>query len=136
MGANEVVVTDAAGTWAQAAGTSLRLELILDTVAMSHDLNPHLGCLDRDGAMVLVGLPPTPHAAVLANRLTGKRRSLAGSGIGGMAETREMPDFCARHRLTCDIEMIRIQQINEAYARMLKRDVKYRFVIDMASLRG
>ncbi len=131
MGADEVVVTSGAGRWR--AGEPLHL--ILDTVAMSHDLNPYLAALDRDGAHVLVGLPPTPHPPVLANRLTSKRRSLAGSGIGGMRETQEMLDFCGEHGIVCDIETIRIQQINEAYERMLKSDVKYRFVIDMASLR-
>ncbi len=131
MGADEVVVTSGAGRWRAGAP----LHLIIDTVAMSHDLNPYLAALDRDGAHVLVGLPPTPHPPVLANRLTSKRRSLAGSGIGGMRETQEMLDFCGEHGIVCDIETIRIQQINEAYERMLKSDVKYRFVIDMASLR-
>ena len=86
--------------------------------------------------MVLVGLPPTPHPAVIANRLTGRRRSLAGSSIGGVPETQEMLEFCAEHGIACDIEMIRIQQLDEAYERMLRSDVKYRFVIDMASLKA
>jgi uncharacterized zinc-type alcohol dehydrogenase-like protein len=131
MGADDVVVTTDAR-----AQNSAPLDLIIDTVALSHDLNRYLGALDRDGAMVLVGLPPTPHPAVIAGRLTSRRRSLAGSGIGGMAETQEMLDFCGTHGIVCDIEMIRIQQINEAYERMLRSDVKYRFVIDLASLRS
>jgi uncharacterized zinc-type alcohol dehydrogenase-like protein len=133
LGAHQVVLSRDTAAMSQSANS---LDFILDTVAASHDLNPYLGSLDRDGAMVLVGLPPTPHSPVQANRLTSKRRALAGSGIGGMAETREMLDFCAAHSITCDIEMIRIQEINEAYERILRSDVKYRFVIDMASLRG
>jgi uncharacterized zinc-type alcohol dehydrogenase-like protein len=134
MGASDVVVTDPEGKWASGAHGRAPLDLIIDTVAMSHDLNPFLGSLGRDGAHVLVGLPPTPHPAVLANRLTSRRRSLAGSGIGGMLETQEMLDFCGQHGIVCDIEMIRMEQINEAYERMLRSDVRYRFVIDMASL--
>ena len=132
LGAEEVVVTrDPA--WA--GKVAAPIDLIIDTVALSHDLNPYLGTLARDGVHVLVGLPPTPHPPVLANRLTSKRRSLAGSGIGGMRETQEMLDFCGNHGIVCDIELIRIQQINEAYERMLRSDVKYRFVVDMASLK-
>jgi uncharacterized zinc-type alcohol dehydrogenase-like protein len=131
MGADEVIVTRDP-EWTR--GSRMPIDLIVDTVALSHDLNPYLGTLDRDGALVLVGLPPTPHPAVIANRLTSKRRSLSGSGIGGMRETQEMLDFCGQHGIVCDIEMIRMQQINEAYERMLRSDVKYRFVIDMASL--
>jgi uncharacterized zinc-type alcohol dehydrogenase-like protein len=134
MGANGVIVTDADGRWIRAAAGA-RIDVIVDTVAQSHDLNPYLGALRRDGALVLVGLPPTPHAPVLANRLTNQRRSLAGSSIGGMRETEEMLGFCAEHSIVCDIEMIAMQQINEAYERMLRSDVKYRFVIDMASLK-
>ena len=134
MGADDIVVTSGDGAWARAAAAAASIDVIIDTVALSHDLNPYLGALARDGAMVLVGLPPTPHPPVLANRLTGRRRSLAGSGIGGMRETQEMLDFCASHGLACDIEMIAISQINDAYARMLRSDVKYRFVIDLASL--
>lgn len=135
LGADEVVVTGTGTNWARGASSTAGIDLIVDTVALSHDLNPYLGCLARDGTMVLVGLPPTPHPAVLANRLTSRRRSLAGSGIGGMQETREMLDFCAAHRIACDIEMIAMSQINEAYERMLRSDVKYRFVIDMATLK-
>jgi uncharacterized zinc-type alcohol dehydrogenase-like protein len=133
MGADDVVVTSAPG-WDRAARRAA-IDLIIDTVALSHDLNPYLAALGRDGVMTLVGLPPTPHPPVVANRLTSQRRSLAGSGIGGMRETQEMLEFCALHGIVCDIEPIAIQQINEAYERMLRGDVKYRFVIDLASLR-
>ena len=132
MGADDVVVTSGSGKWRQSGDP---VDLIIDTVALSHDLNPYLGTLGRDGVHVLVGLPPTPHPPVMANRLTSKRRSLAGSGIGGMRETQEMLDFCGKHAIVCDVEMIQIQQINEAYERMLRSDVKYRFAIDMASLK-
>jgi uncharacterized zinc-type alcohol dehydrogenase-like protein len=136
MGADEVVVTGSGTDWARTVSSKPGIDLIIDTAPLSHDLNPYLGCLARDGAMVLVGLPPTPHPAVMANRLTSRRRSLAGSGIGGMRETQEMLDFCAAHRIVCDIEMIAMSQINEAYERMLRSDVKYRFVIDMATLKA
>ncbi len=132
MGADDVIVTDAAGTWTRAAAAA-RIDVIVDTVALSHDLNPYLGALRRDGTLVLVGLPSAPHAPVLANRLTSQRRSLAGSGIGGMRETEEMLAFCAEHGIACDIEMIQMPEINQAYERMLRSDVKYRFVIDLAS---
>ena len=135
MGADDVVVTSEAGWDSVRARHAAPLHLIIDTVALSHDLNPYLATLGRDGVMTLVGLPPTPHPPVHANRLTSKRRSLAGSGIGGMRETQEMLDFCAEHGIVCDIELIKIQKINQAYGRMLRSDVKYRFVIDMESLR-
>ena len=131
LGADEVLVTRGAWAWDAAP-----LDMILDTVAASHDLNPYLKCLGRDGVMVVVGGPPTPHPPINASLLVGRRRMLAGSLIGGIEETQEMLDFCAEHGITCDIELIEMQQINEAYERMLKSDVKYRFVIDMASLRG
>jgi uncharacterized zinc-type alcohol dehydrogenase-like protein len=134
MGADEVVVTGAGTDWARKVAAGPGIDLIVDTVALSHDLNPYLTSLARDGSMVLVGLPPTPHPAVIANRLTGRRRSLAGSGIGGIRETQEMLDFCAEHDIACDIEMIRIQQIDEAYERMLRSEVRYRFVIDVTTL--
>jgi len=136
MGADDVVVTSEPGWERARRRPAAPLDLIIDTVALSHDLNPYLSTLGRDGALVLVGLPPTPHPAVIANRLTSQRRSLAGSGIGGMRETQEMLDFCAVHGIVCDIELIRIQQINEAYERMLRSDVKYRFVIDIKSLQA
>jgi uncharacterized zinc-type alcohol dehydrogenase-like protein len=92
--------------------------------------------LKRDGALVLVGAPATPHPSPNIAALIFGRRSIAGTLIGGLKETQEMLDFCAKHKIVCDIEKIPMQKINEAYARMLKSDVKYRFVIDMASLRA
>jgi len=109
-------------------------DFILDTVSAQHDINAYLMLLKRDGAMVLVGAPPTP-LPVASFALIMARRSLAGSGIGGIPETQEMLDFCGEHRVTADIELIPIQKINEAYERLLRSDVKYRFVIDMASLK-
>ena len=108
-------------------------DFILDTVSAEHDLNAYLNLLKRDGAMVLVGAPEKP-APVAAFNLIMARRSLSGSGIGGIRETQEMLDFCSKHGITADIELIPIQKINEAYERLLRSDVKYRFVIDMASL--
>jgi uncharacterized zinc-type alcohol dehydrogenase-like protein len=106
---------------------------ILDTVSAQHDLNPYLSLLKRDGTLTLVGAPPKPLPVSSFNLIFG-RHQLAGSGIGGIKETQEMLDFCAEHGITSDVELIPIQQINEAYDRLLKGDVKYRFVIDMASL--
>jgi uncharacterized zinc-type alcohol dehydrogenase-like protein len=91
--------------------------------------------LKRDGTMILVGAPPSPHPSPEVFNLIMKRRAIAGSLIGGIAETQEMLDFCAEHQIVSDIEMIPIQKINEAYERMLRSDVKYRFVIDMQSLK-
>ncbi len=130
LGADEVVLTRDPEALKPLAGT---FDFILDTVSAPHDLNMYLNLLKRDGAMVLVGLPDTP-AAVSAFPLAGKRRTLAGSNIGGVAETQEMLDFCAEHDIVSDIELTPIGKINEAYERMLKNDVKYRFVIDMATL--
>ena len=111
-----------------------QFDLILDTVSAPHDINACLGLLRLDGTMVLLGLPePTPVAAF---PLVSRRRRLAGSMIGGIAETREMLEFCAAHGIAADIELIGIERINEAWERMLAGDVRYRFVIDMASLRG
>ena len=110
-------------------------DLIIDTVAVAHDLDQYLTMLKRDGSLVLVGAPPTPHPSPSVFGMLFGRRSLAGSGIGGIQETQEMLDFCAAHGIVCDIETIAMGQINEAYERMLKSDVKYRFVIDMATLR-
>jgi uncharacterized zinc-type alcohol dehydrogenase-like protein len=108
-------------------------DFILNTVSAPHDVNAYLGMLKLDGRMVLVGLPdPTPVAAF---PLVIKRRSLSGSLIGGIAETQEMLDFCAEHGIVCDIEVIPMSMINEAYERMMKSDVRYRFVIDMASMK-
>jgi len=131
LGAHEVVVsTDRKAMAAQ----KNRFDFILNTVAAPHDLDPFLGMLKRDGSMVLVGAPSSPHPSPGVFNLIFKRRSLAGSLIGGIAETQEMLDFCAEHNIVSDIEMIPIASINEAYERMLKSDVKYRFVIDMATL--
>lgn len=133
LGATEVVVSrDRAAMKRQRA----RLDFVLDTVAVPHDLNAYLDTLRRDGTLCLVGIPSEPHPAPSAGKLVNQRRRLAGSSIGGIAETQEMLDFCASHGLAADIELIPIQQINEAYERMLRSDVRYRFVIDMASLTG
>jgi alcohol dehydrogenase (NADP+) len=111
-----------------------RFDFIIDTVSARHDLNAYLALLKRDGVLVLVGIPPEA-IALDAFHLLVPRRQLAGSLIGGIAETQEMLDFCAERGLAADIELITMDQINEAYERMLKSDVKYRFVIDMGSLR-
>jgi alcohol dehydrogenase (NADP+) len=108
-------------------------DFILNTVSAPHDVNVYINLLKRDGAMTFVGIPPKPVPLGIFN-LIGGRRSVAGSSIGGIPETQEMLDFCAEHGITSDIEMIPIQKINEAYERLLKSDVKYRFVIDMKSL--
>jgi uncharacterized zinc-type alcohol dehydrogenase-like protein len=108
-------------------------DFILDTVSAKHDYNQFIGMLATDGVMMCVGAPPTP-AEVQIFTLMGGRRSLAASGIGGVPETQEMLDFCAKHGITSDIEMIDIASINKAYERMMKSDVRYRFVIDMSSL--
>ena len=131
-GADEVVVSKNADEMAKHANS---FHLILNTVAAPHDLDAFLVLLKRDGAMVLVGAPGEPHPSPTVFNLIMHRRTLAGSFIGGIPETQEMLDFCAEHGITSDIEIIPIQRINEAYERMLKGDVKYRFVIDMASLR-
>jgi alcohol dehydrogenase (NADP+) len=131
LGAHEVVVSkDEAQMKAQADS----FDFILDAVSADHDINAYLNLLKRDGTLVLVGAPEKP-MAVAAFPLIFRRRNFAGSLIGGLPETQEMLDFCGQHGITCDIEMIRMDQINEAYERMLKSDVKYRFVIDLDSLR-
>ncbi len=132
LGADEVVVSRNADEMAAHANS---FDFILNTVAAPHNLDPLLTLLKRDGTMCLVGAPEHPHPSPSVNNLIFKRRSLAGSLIGGIAETQEMLDFCAERGITADVEVIRIQQINEAYERMLRSDVKYRFVIDIASLR-
>ena len=109
-------------------------DFILDTVSAEHDVNALLNLLKRDGSLVLVGLPEKP-MPVAAFSLTAKRRHFSGSMIGGIRETQEMLDFCGKHGIVWDIEIIPIQKINEAYERLLKSDMKYRFVIDMASLK-
>jgi uncharacterized zinc-type alcohol dehydrogenase-like protein len=131
LGAHRVVVSK--NTQAMAA-VARSQDLIVNAVAAPHDLDPFIGALKRDGTMVMLGAPATPHPSPGIMGLLYGRRSLAGSMIGGIAETQEMLDFCARHGITADIELIPIQQINEAYERMSKSDVRYRFVIDMASL--
>lgn len=118
----------------QMKAVSRQFDFILDTVPSPHDLNPYLGTLALDGMLCLVGLlePITP--PVQAGQVVLGRRSISGSAIGGIAETQEMLDFCAEHGIVSDIEMIDIQNINDAYTRMLRSDVRYRFVIDIASL--
>ena len=131
LGAHEVVLSKDEAQMAAQAGS---FDFILDTVSAVLDLNTYLNLLKRDGNLVLVGAPEKP-MAVAAFPLIMRRRSMSGSLIGGLPETQEMLDFCGQHNITCDVEMIRMDQINEAYERMLKSDVKYRFVIDMASLK-
>ncbi len=111
-----------------------RFDLIVDTVSAEHDYNKFLGLLRPRGTMVVVGVPPTP-STVAANSLIGGNRRLAGSLIGGIAETQEMLDYCAAKQIVADVEVIPMQQINQAYERMLRADVRYRFVVDLASLR-
>ena len=108
-------------------------DFIIDTVSAPHDYNLYLNMLDTDGIMICVGVPPSPIEMVGFN-LLGNRRSIGGSGIGGLPETQEMLDYCAEHNITSDVEVIDIAYVNEAYERMLKGDVKYRFVIDLATL--
>jgi len=109
-------------------------DFILNTVAAPHDLDQYLTLLKRDGSLCLVGVPDHPHPAPNVGNLIFKRRALTGSLIGGIRETQEMLDFCAEHNIVSDIELIAMQDINQAYERMLKNDVKYRFVIDMRTL--
>ena len=132
LGADEVVVSKNADEMAKHVGS---FDMILNTVAVSHNLDAFTSLLKRDGTMALVGAPSSPHPSPAVFNLVFKRRAIAGSLIGGIAETQEMLDFCAKHGITSDIEMIKMQDIEAAYARMLKSDVKYRFVIDMASLK-
>lgn len=131
LGANEVVVSKNESEMKKHAGS---FDFILNTVAVSHSLDAFSELLKLDGTLCLVGAPEHPHPSPSVWNLLFKRRSIAGSIIGGIKETQEMLDFCAQKNIVSDIEMIRIQQINQAYERMLKSDVKYRFVIDMASL--
>jgi uncharacterized zinc-type alcohol dehydrogenase-like protein len=131
LGAEEVVISKDPGQMSAHAGS---FDFILNTVAAAHDLDQFLALLKRDGTMCLVGAPATPHPSPNVFNLIFQRRAIAGSLIGGLPETQEMLDFCAAHKVVADIEMIRMDQINVAYERMLKSDVKYRFVIDMATL--
>ena len=131
LGAEEVIISTDPQQMAAARNS---LDFILNTVAAPHDLDALLALLTRDGTMTLVGAPAEPHPAPDVFSLIFKRRKLAGSLIGGIQETQEMLDFCAEHGIVSDIELIPMEGINEAYERMLKGDVRYRFVIDMASL--
>jgi uncharacterized zinc-type alcohol dehydrogenase-like protein len=131
MGAHEVVVSRNQNEMQAHAGS---FDFILDTVSAVHDLNAYLELLKLDGTLTMVGAPAKPVPLGVFS-LIFKRRRLAGSAIGGIRETQEMLDFCAAHGITADVERIRIQEIDEAYARLLRGDVKYRFVIDMASLK-
>ncbi|NLF52853.1 MAG: NAD(P)-dependent alcohol dehydrogenase [Thauera phenolivorans] len=133
LGADEVVVSRNPD---EMAAHRKSFDFILNTVAAPHDLDVFLGLLKRDGAMTLVGAPASPHPSPNVFSLIMKRRTLAGSLIGGIPETQEMLDFCAEHGIVADIEMIRADEINAAYERMLQGDVKYRFVIDSATLAG
>jgi uncharacterized zinc-type alcohol dehydrogenase-like protein len=131
LGADEVVISRNADEMNRHNGS---FNFILDAVAAEHDINAYINLLARDGNLTLVGAPPKP-LAVAAFGLIMRRRSFSGSNIGGIAETQEMLDFCGQHNITADVEVIPIQKVNEAYERLLKSDVKYRFSIDMASLK-
>jgi len=131
LGADEVILSSDKAQMKSHAGT---LHFILDCVSAQHDINAYLKLLKRDGHLALVGAPADP-LPVAPFSLIAARKSFSGSMIGGIAETQEMLDFCGEHNITSDIELIKIQDINEAYERMIKGDVKYRFVIDMASLK-
>jgi uncharacterized zinc-type alcohol dehydrogenase-like protein len=133
LGADQVVVSSDP---AQMAGVGNTFELIVDTVPYAHDVNPYMETLAFEGALVLVGYFGPIEPAIIARPLVWSRKRLTGSFIGGVTETQEMLDFCGQHGITSDIELIRIQEINVAYERMLASDVKYRFVIDMASLKA
>jgi uncharacterized zinc-type alcohol dehydrogenase-like protein len=130
LGADEVIMSRDNAVMQKHAGS---FDFILDAVSADHDLNAYLQLLKLDGTMTIVGAPPKP-STLASFSLIFKRRSLAGSAVGGLRETQEMLDFCGANGITADIELIKIQEINEAYERMLKSDVKYRFVIDLASL--
>ena len=132
LGADEVVVSRDANEMQKHAGS---FDFILDCVSAEHDVNAYLNLLRLDGNLTLVGAPAKP-LAVSAFGLIMGRRSLSGSNIGGLAETQEMLDFCGEHDITADVEVIPIQKVNEAYERLLRSDVKYRFAIDMASLKS
>ena len=132
LGADEVVVSSNADEMQKHAGS---FNFILDAVSADHDINAYINLLARDGNLTLVGAPEKPLAVSAFNLIMG-RRSLSGSPIGGIAETQEMLDFCGEHSITADVEVIPIQKVNEAYERLLRSDVKYRFSIDMASLKS
>lgn len=133
LGANEVIISTDEAQMEKAMG---RFDLIIDTVPYAHDLNPYVGTLNTNGTLVVVGyLGPLDPMLVTVPLIMG-RKSVAGSLIGGIAETQELLNFCAKHNITSDVEVIKIQDINKAYERMLNSDVKYRFVIDMKSLKS
>jgi uncharacterized zinc-type alcohol dehydrogenase-like protein len=132
LGADEVVLSRDANEMAKHAGS---FDFILDAVAADHDINAYIHLLRRDGTLTMVGAPEKPLPVSVFGLIFG-RRSIAGSPIGGLAETQEMLDFCGAHNITSDVEVIPIQKVNEAYERLLKSDVKYRFSIDMASLKS
>ncbi len=132
LGADEVILSTDAQQMKEHTGT---LHFILDCVSAQHDINAYLSLLKRDGSLTLVGAPEHP-LPVAPFSLIPARKSFSGSMIGGIAETQEMLDFCGQHNIISDIELIKIQDINHAYDRLLKSDVKYRFVIDMASLKN
>lgn len=132
LGADEVVVSRYANEMQKHTGS---FDFILDAVSADHDINAYLNLLRRDGNITLVGAPEKPMAVSAFGLIVG-RRSLSGSNIGGIRETQEMLDFCGAHNITADVEIIPIQKVNEAYDRLLKSDVKYRFSIDMASLKS
>jgi uncharacterized zinc-type alcohol dehydrogenase-like protein len=132
LGADEVVLSRDANAMGKHAGS---FDFILDCVSADHNINAYINLLTRDGNMTLVGAPEKPLSLVSFGLIVG-RRSVSGSPIGGLAETQEMLDFCGEHSITSDVEVIAIQQVNEAYERLLKADVKYRFSIDMASLKA
>lgn len=131
LGADEVVLSTDEAAMKKHAGT---FDFILDTASAPHSLDPYLSLLKQDGTITLVGLPEKPPSINMFSLIT-KRASIAGSMIGGMPETQEMLEYCGRNNITAEVEVIPIQQINEAFERMLKQDVKYRFVIDMSSLK-
>jgi uncharacterized zinc-type alcohol dehydrogenase-like protein len=131
LGADEVVISKNTDEMMKHAWS---FDFILDAVSADHDLNPYLQLLARDGNITLVGAPEKPLAISAFNLIMG-RHSLSGSPIGGIAETQEMLDFCGEHNITADVEVVRADQINEAYERLLKSDVKYRFSIDMSTLK-
>lgn len=133
LGADEVVLSSDPASMAAQAN---RFDFVLNTVASSHNLDPFINVLKRDGTLCVLGVPASPHPSPAVGGLIFSRRQLAGSLIGGIRETQEMLDFCGAHGIVSDIELIPIQKVNEAYDRMVKSDVKYRFVIDMASLAG
>lgn len=133
QGADHVVISTDPEQMAAVAG---QFDFMLDTIPVQHDVNPYLEALRYDGSHILVGLLEPLEPTVNARNLVYKRRVLAGSLIGGMPETQEVLDFCAEHGITCDVEMLDIRNINEAYERMKKGDVKYRFVIDMNTLKA